>query len=991
MSNQSHEATSSSKHDHILKDDGVPPQDMSETNNIRVYNLDGHRVDYDIEHQDHEAHEAVLTGIEATKAAHEAAVLGAIDRRCARGRLSNCTDCPLDIDPKHCSNSPFYVGSGKKSSCGCGSNCDCSVNPQAKPGESFYGRAAKASEAQYIDPNGDYYKPWLASYPQGVPEFVDTHEFENLVELFDSSVAKFSSNIAFVNMGSELSFKQVGEYASYFAAYLQVKLGLKQGDKIAIMMPNIMQFPIAFFGALKAGLTVININPLYTPRELRNQLENSDATSIVVIANYADSLEQIIDETLVKNVILTQVGDAFNDWFGLKRLVINTAVRLKGMVPKLDESKFPFSTSFTNALKEGQTLISQFKAPKIAYNDIALLQYTGGTTGKSKGAMLSHGNILSNIAQAYGMYGQVLKIGQETILTVIPLYHIFALTVNLVLFTYLGSKNLLITDPRNLKSFAKDLKNHPEITAMTGVNTLFNLFIHHEEFTSLKWEHLHLVVGGGAAVQSGVEQRFFEKTGFHILEGYGLTECSPLCSVCPFTVDHYTGSIGLVVPSTIARIVDSEGNEIRNMEQEGELEIKGPQVMHGYYKCDKHNDFIFDDGFVRTGDIAKWMEGGYIKLIDRLKDMILVSGFNVFPNEIEDIVSRFNRVMECAVIGIPSDSTGEAVKLYVVKKDPSLTAQEIKQYCRAYLTPYKVPRVIQFVDSLPKSPLGKVLRRKLRDMEGPEPLTAEQQLEKIKLQEQEHLAQLKAQQELMQAYAQDQANSKQEQATAALIDNNALPTEGKTHIFAKGFGYIHSKGKDKEQQSTQTHDVHDNSAMLNAVIHAFSSHTASGTTHKTNYRFYESTLESQKQRGSSAYVIRTGENTNQHHADYGVTTNANLAADNSSGKLSQEQWQRLENALHAYHIDSEQDNASGESTSEKEQESQTDSVVKNMPKSKGALALERLLSSHGIDDLGAATTTPNIHRKEQKSNLVTGPESSRIHVGKAAHDNKLDH
>ena len=371
--------------------------------------------------------------------------------------------------------------------------------------------------------------------------------------------------------------------------------------------------------------------------------------------------------------------------------------------------------------------------------------------------------------------------------------------------------------------------------------------------------------------------------------------------------------------------------------------------------------------------------------------MILVSGFNVFPNEIEDIVSRFNRVMECAVIGIPSDSTGEAVKLYVVKKDPSLTAQEIKQYCRAYLTPYKVPRVIQFVDSLPKSPLGKVLRRKLRDMEGPEPLTAEQQLENIKRQEQEQLAQLKAQQELMQAYAQDQANSKQEQASSALIDANALPTEGKTHIFTKGFGYIHSKGKDKEQQSTQIHDVHDNSAMLNAVIHAFSSHTASGTTHKTNYRFYESTLESQKQRGSSAYVIRTGENTNQHHADYGVTTNANLAADNSSGKLSQEQWQRLENALQAHHVDSEQDTASNESLSDKDQESQTDSVVKNLPKSKGALALERLLSSHGIDDLGAATTTPNIHRKEQKSNLVTGPESSRIHVGKAAHDNKLDH
>lgn len=1002
MDNKNHESTSSSSHAHVLKDEGVPLNTghLTQEQKNRLYNLDGQRPSYGLFQPDNRLAEAALSYIDAAKAAHEAAVLGAIDRRCIRGFFSNCADCPLDIDPKCCSNSPFYVCSAKEEehAC-CGSSCDCSVNPQAKPGESFYGRAAKASEAQYIDPNGDYYKPWLESYPEGVPEFVDTHEFENLVELFENSISKYASNVAFVNMGSELTFKQIGEYADDFAAFLQVKLGLKKGEKIAIMMPNLMQFPIAFFGALKAGLTVININPLYTPRELRNQLENSDATSIVVIANYADSLEQIIDKTLVKNVILTEVGDAFNDWLGFKRLIINSAVRLKGMVPKVDKSKFAFSTSFTQALKKGRALLSKFEKPHIEYDDIALLQYTGGTTGKSKGAMLSHGNILANIAQAYGMYGQVLKLGKETILTVIPLYHIFALTVNLVLFTYLGSKNLLITDPRNLKAFSKDLKKHPEITAMTGVNTLFNLFINHEEFTSLKWDNLHLVVGGGAAVQSGVEQRFYEKTGFHILEGYGLTECSPLCSVCPFTVDHYTGSIGLIVPSTIARIVDSEGKEIRNMEQEGELEIKGPQVMHGYYKCDKHNDFIFDDGYVRTGDIAKWMEGGYIKLIDRLKDMILVSGFNVFPNEIEDIVSRFNRVLECAVIGIPSDNTGEAVKIFVVKKDPSLTAQEIKQYCRAYLTPYKVPRVIQFVDSLPKSPLGKVLRRKLRDMEGKVPLTAEQQLEQIKLQEQQQLAELKTQQERMKAYAQDQAQSHKEQAVASLIDTGDIEQQGKGHFFTSGFGLFHSQGyKLSDNQSyKQKTGAQDTSAMLNAVLHAFSSHTASGTTHKTDYRYYERTLEEQKSRLDNSYgmtINKDQADTTGHVMDYGVQTNANLGLENSTNELSKEQWQRLEEALHARHVPEDQEELANKHIKFEQVEAAQDSSTQNdsepAKKSKGAMALERLLSSHGIDDLDAATTTPNIHRKSKKSSLVRGPESSRIHVGNASHDQKLD-
>lgn len=671
-------------------------------------------------------------------------------------------------------------------------------------------RIANATKAQYIDPQGDYYKPWVQSYSRGVPEFVDTHLFESLPALFDHSVSAYGDNTAYVNMGKNITYKQAGAEVDQFAAFLQKELGLGPGDKIAIMLPNLLQFPLAFFGALKAGLTVTNINPLYTPRELQAQLDNSDASTIVVIANFVYHLESVIAETKVKNVIVTEVGDELGGIFGLKRRIVNAVVRYRGMVPKYRRKAFLRLFSWRKALRLGKNHLSSFVQPQIRYNDIALLQYTGGTTGRAKGAMLSHGNIIANVAQAMGMYQNVLKGDKETILTVIPLYHIFALTVNLVLFTYLGAKNIFITNPRDLKSFAKDLHDHPEISAMTGVNTLFNLFITHEEFQDLKWEHLHLVVGGGAAVQSGVENRFYQKTGFHILEGYGLTECSPLCAVCPYDVEGYTGSIGLIVPSTIARIVDVDGNEIRDLENEGELEIKGPQVMHGYYKSTDNHD-IFDDGYVRTGDIAKWMPGGYIKLIDRLKDMILVSGFNVFPNEIEDVISRFSRVLECAAIGIESDHTGEAVKLYIVKRDHTLTATEVKQYCRAYLTPYKVPRVIQFVDALPKSTLGKVLRRKLRDAERKNNLKAEDQLLLLKNDcdptaddAKEKLALLKKQQQRLQEQLQKQqqlASGKLSQsgtsataaaasAAAAVITATSDPTSAADRAQKKSAGAL---------------------------------------------------------------------------------------------------------------------------------------------------------------------------------------------------------
>lgn len=863
---------------------------------------------------------------------------------------------------------------------------------------SFYGRASKASDAQKLHVDHEYYKPWVESYPEDVPEYVDTHRYESLVDLFDSSVKQWSDLTAYENMGSKMSYKQLGEQADMFAAYLQQELGLGKGDKIAIMMPNLMQFPVAFFGALKAGLTVSNINPLYTPRELKNQLENSDATTIVVIANYADTLAQIIHETTVHNVIITEVGDALTGFFGLKKRFINMAVRMKGMVPEVDKSRFAMCISFDNALKLGKEKLKHFMPVQMHQDDIALLQYTGGTTGRSKGAMLSHGNILANIAQADGMYGPVLKKSSETILTVIPIYHIFALTVNIVLFLYLGGKNLLITDPRNVKAFAKELHKHPEITALTGVNTLFNLLISHEEFDDLKWENLHIVIGGGAAVQSGVEQRFFEKTGLHILEGYGLTECSPLVAVCPYNVDHYTGSIGLIVPSTIARIIDPEGKEITDTEHEGELEIKGPQVMHGYYKCDKHNDYIFDDGFVRTGDIAKWMPGGYIKLIDRLKDMILVSGFNVFPNEVEDVVSRFNRVLECAVIGIPSDHTGEAVKLFVVKADPSLNAAEVKQYCRAYLTPYKVPRIIQFVDSLPKSPLGKVLRRKLRDMEGANPLTAEQQLAAIMAGKSPHPDMAVATNVINKAHNVLREREAAASASASSATANASGAANGAATAASAF----ASASDGASIASSVGGCGCSGANNGHVAAASGQHEPTQVGHST------------------ADSSDTGET--DHHDGFGAAPDlhaaqlkeevlldrhnaaSSIAGFGTASEHSHHDKHHRKHARNERHeVDSDEyehavmkvalatglkHDLSIETQNEQElsavAKSAAAELVSETPKkTAGAIALERLLSSHGDLGLGAAIDTPNIHEVKKHSAHLKEHSFSRSHIDKS--------
>ncbi len=551
-------------------------------------------------------------------------------------------------------------------------------------------------------------RPWLVSYPPGVPDTIDPHPFASLPDLIDFSVERYNDKTAFINLFGSISFRQVQQEAEHFASYLQHVWHLKKGDKIAIMMPNLLQYPIAVFGALKAGLIVVNVNPLYTPRELQAQLQDSGATTIVVIANFAFNLQKVIAQTQIKHVIITNVGDVFGF---VRGHLVNFFVRfVQKMVPAFF---LPGAVSFREVLHRGAQ--QHYVPVMLKPNDIAYLQYTGGTTGLAKGAMLSHGNIMANIEQALGMFGNIIKRGEEKALTALPLYHVFAHTINLMLFFAIGATNVLITDPRNFKSFANDLKRHNDITALTGVNTLFNGLLNKNIFKEIKFPHLRLVIGGGAAVQSGVEERFFKETGLHILEGYGLTECSPLCCVNPPTAKTFTGSIGIPVPSTQARIVTPDGKVTWDLNVPGELEFKGPQVMQGYYNRPKETAHAMEDGFVRTGDIAVWQEGGYLKIIDRLKDMILVSGFNVFPSEIEDVVSRFERVSECAVVGVPSEKTGEAIKLYAVKRDPTLTAEELRQYCRNYLTPYKIPRYIEFVDTLPKSAIGKVLRRCLRE------------------------------------------------------------------------------------------------------------------------------------------------------------------------------------------------------------------------------------------------------------------------------------
>lgn len=550
-------------------------------------------------------------------------------------------------------------------------------------------------------------KIWLNSYQQGVDHEIDINQFQSVVEVFDKSVQKFRDRPALANMDKVISYADLDRLAGQFASFLQHKLQLTKGDRVAVMMPNLLQYPVAVFGTLRAGGTVVNVNPLYTPRELEHQLNDSGAETIVILENFANVLEQVIARTKVKNVIVASIGDMLGF---PKRHIVNFVVRkVKKMVPAWN---LPGHLRFNDALDAGAA--QPYRPVKLTHDDIAFLQYTGGTTGVSKGAMLLHKNIVANMLQAGAWVKPVVREGQEVIVTALPLYHIFALTANLMVFTEVGALNILITNPRDIPGFIKELKKYP-VTAMTGVNTLFNALLNNPEFKTVDFSTWRLALGGGMAVQKAVAERWKKDTGVTLAEAYGLTEASPAVCMNPLDIPEYNGTIGLPVPSTDMEIRDAEGHEVP-MGEAGELFIRGPQVMKGYWNRPDETAKVIDaKGFLATGDMAVVSPNGFVKLVDRKKDMILVSGFNVYPNEIEDVVASHPGVLEVACIGVPDDKSGEVVKVFVVKKDPTLTEQDVLEHCRKNLTGYKVPKAVEFRSELPKTNVGKILRRALRD------------------------------------------------------------------------------------------------------------------------------------------------------------------------------------------------------------------------------------------------------------------------------------
>ncbi|WP_407339904.1 long-chain-fatty-acid--CoA ligase FadD [Dickeya ananatis] len=549
-------------------------------------------------------------------------------------------------------------------------------------------------------------KIWLARYPVDVPAEIDPDRYASLIELFEQAVARYADQPAFINMGEVMTFRRLEERSRAFAAYLQHQLKLKKGERVALMMPNLLQYPIALFGVLRAGLVVVNVNPLYTPRELEHQLKDCGASAIVIVSNFAHTLEKVVYNTPVKHVILTRMGDQLAP---AKGTLVNFVVKyIKRLVPKYH---LPDAISFRRVLQQGKRM--PYVRPEVNNQDLAFLQYTGGTTGVAKGAMLTHRNMQANLMQAKAAYGPVLHEGRELVVTALPLYHIFALTVNCLLFVELGGKNLLITNPRDIPGMIKELSHYP-FTAITGVNTLFNALLNNEAFSRLDFSSLHLSVGGGASVQQVVAERWEKLTGIHLLEGYGLTESAPLVAGNPYDLQHYSGSIGLPVPSTDVRIINDDGLDVAPGEP-GELWVRGPQVMSGYWQQPAATQEVLKEGWLATGDIVTSNEQGFLKIVDRKKDMILVSGFNVYPNEIEEVVVRHPKVSEAAAVGVTSETSGEAVKVFVVCRDPSLTVEELISHCRRNLTGYKVPRLFEFRSELPKSNVGKILRRELRN------------------------------------------------------------------------------------------------------------------------------------------------------------------------------------------------------------------------------------------------------------------------------------
>ncbi|WP_425392272.1 AMP-binding protein [Ekhidna sp.] len=550
-------------------------------------------------------------------------------------------------------------------------------------------------------------QPWHDSYPEGVQTAINPDKYSSLPEMVDEKIQEYKDLVAFENMGKEMTFSELGQAIDQFASYLQNHTNLKQGDRVAIQMPNLLQYPIALYGVLKAGMVVVNTNPLYTPSEMLHQFNDSGAKAVVIVENFASNLEEVLKETQIETVILTKIGDMIG---GLKGGIVNFVVKnIKKMVPSYS---LPDAIGFKDALKLG----AQKPATKVAIeqSELAFLQYTGGTTGVSKGAMLTHRNVVANIEQVceWMLHGG-LEERKEIFITALPMYHIFALTCNALMTVRIGARNVLVTNPRDMKAFLKDLGRH-QWSILTGVNTLFNGLLNQPKFKELDFSKVKFSFAGGMALQKFVADKWFEVTGTPVSEGYGLTETSPVLTANPLRRDAETGFIGMPIPSTEIVILDDDGKELPTGER-GELCARGPQIFQGYWNRPEETKNCFHDDWFKTGDIAVMNEQGFFKIVDRKKEMILVSGFNVYPNEIEDCIALHDKVLEVGAIGVPDAKSTEAVKVYIVKADESLTEEEVREHCAEHLTGYKRPKYIAFIDELPKSNVGKILRRILKE------------------------------------------------------------------------------------------------------------------------------------------------------------------------------------------------------------------------------------------------------------------------------------
>lgn len=554
--------------------------------------------------------------------------------------------------------------------------------------------------------NNNENKPWLANYPSGIPVNIDPDKYSSVVEVIDETLKKFSDKTAFVCMGQELSFAELDAHATEFGAYM-ISRGLEPGDKIALMMPNLLQYPIALFGALRAGLIIVNTNPLYTPREMKHQFVDSEVKAIVVAENFCKNLQQVVDHTNIKTIITTSIGEMLGT---IKGSLVNFMVKkVKRMVP---DYELPNAVSFKEALSQGK----KFKIPYRKSNpgDVIALQYTGGTTGVSKGAMLTNRNLVANMEQIKSALLPYITEGKEVALSPLPLYHIFAFSVNCLALLNVGCTNILIVNPRDFSTIVKAWKGYP-VSLMTGVNTLYNGLANDKAFRQLDFSNMIASIAGGTAITDSVAEQWETLTGKPLSEGYGLTETSPVATLNPIDGTGRRGTIGMPMPSTIMRIVDEEGNVLPPNEA-GEIQIKGPQVMKGYFNRPEETANVLNDDWLSTGDIAMMSEDGYFKIVDRKKDMILVSGFNVYPNEIENVLASHPKIMDVAAVGVPDAKSGEVVKVFIVKKEKSLKEKEVIEFCRENLTGYKVPKQVVFIDELPKSTVGKILRRELREL-----------------------------------------------------------------------------------------------------------------------------------------------------------------------------------------------------------------------------------------------------------------------------------